>query len=403
MDQMTARSTAVSLILTSVFTSQQKFTADGVFVQSFGGIKSSDNGGFYYPQGIAVFEKNADAPTFIFTPSGTDTPGPAETQNFTASGAYTPLPADTFTSMPTATPTDSRAYTPADTFTSTATCTFTSTLTDTETFTSTPSLKPEFTGTFTQTQTFTRVPAGTSTYTAVPAAPAITETAAATVIPANTPALNAAAKTATPVSSAVDRCRHRFTAGLDMKCSHEAKVIYIDDIRGGRVLRYNDNEKRSKPEDKDGIVDVDERRLAGFFDPAHNCIKLTCVKCGVEYRLMAMTKQAYDGPGTVKGNGGKQFEDLNYESTYNYPNPCRDFTEIRFTLSAPARARIYISDQAGGFVREIDVPAAATSPGVNRVIWDPRNSAGARAANGVYVMKVASGQKLATKKAAVIK
>jgi hypothetical protein len=96
-------------------------------------------------------------------------------------------------------------------------------------------------------------------------------------------------------------------------------------------------------------------------------------------------------------------EEINEANTYNYPNPCVDKTTIRFSLAASADVRIIISDLAGKQVWGKVMPAAETRAGINSTDWNVVNDFGARAANGVYLLNVFAGDKVITKKIAVIK
>lgn len=96
-------------------------------------------------------------------------------------------------------------------------------------------------------------------------------------------------------------------------------------------------------------------------------------------------------------------EAINESNTYNFPNPCKDKTTIRFSLAAPADVRIIISDLGGKQVWGKAIPAAETRTGINNVEWNVVNDFGAAASNGVYLLKVFAGDRAITKKIAVVK
>ena len=96
-------------------------------------------------------------------------------------------------------------------------------------------------------------------------------------------------------------------------------------------------------------------------------------------------------------------EEINGSNTYNYPNPCKDKTTIRFSLSKSVDVRIVISDLAGKQVWSKAIPAIDARVGINNVDWNVVNDFGAAAANGVYLLKVFAGDKVITKKIAVVK
>jgi len=97
---------------------------------------------------------------------------------------------------------------------------------------------------------------------------------------------------------------------------------------------------------------------------------------------------------------GKKMSALN---TFNYPNPCGGRTTIRFSLDEPQEVRIAVYDINSGLVWQRNMGAEETRTGVNYVVWDAVNEAGAPAANGIYLLRVASGDVTVTKKIAVIR
>jgi len=113
-----------------------------------------------------------------------------------------------------------------------------------------------------------------------------------------------------------------------------------------------------------------------------------------------------DEPGTYGSSSVKatptpvRYEELSYENTYNYPNPCTDNTTIRFLVNQPQNISIIIYTTTG---KEIWRKDMLTRQGINRVTWDIENKSGFKVSNGIYILKVISIDKIITKKIAVIK
>ena len=76
------------------------------------------------------------------------------------------------------------------------------------------------------------------------------------------------------------------------------------------------------------------------------------------------------------------------------PNPFGDRTVLRYTLAAAERVGAAVYDVAG---REIHRwPNAEQGPGNHTLAWDGRDGSGARAASGVYWIRVEAGAKVGT-------
>jgi hypothetical protein len=69
-----------------------------------------------------------------------------------------------------------------------------------------------------------------------------------------------------------------------------------------------------------------------------------------------------------------------------WPNPFSDRVQMPFTLSAPAEVRMSVVDVGGRIVR--DLGSAWMAGGAHRLQWDGMTSAGARAAPGLYFLRV---------------
>jgi hypothetical protein len=75
---------------------------------------------------------------------------------------------------------------------------------------------------------------------------------------------------------------------------------------------------------------------------------------------------------------------------FSAPNPFSSCTAIKFTLDRPGVATIEIYDVRGGLVRRM--PAAYRLSGAQSVDWDGTDAHGKRAATGVYLWRVHSGE-----------
>ncbi len=96
-------------------------------------------------------------------------------------------------------------------------------------------------------------------------------------------------------------------------------------------------------------------------------------------------------------------EPLSEKNTFNFPNPCKDRTTIRFSLASPEDVNIAIYDINGRIVWQKNLDAGETIAGINCVVWNAVNDYGIYAANGVYILKVATIDKTVTKKIAIVR
>lgn len=96
------------------------------------------------------------------------------------------------------------------------------------------------------------------------------------------------------------------------------------------------------------------------------------------------------------------------KDVFAYPNPYKPGSAGAFGASSygegivfesmPARSRLRVYSLGGGLVREL-----TDDDGDGRVVWDARNSDGARAASGVYIYVVGAGGKKKVGRVAIIK
>jgi hypothetical protein len=96
-------------------------------------------------------------------------------------------------------------------------------------------------------------------------------------------------------------------------------------------------------------------------------------------------------------------EAMSEKNVYNYPNPAKESTTIRFPVTEATDVKIVVTDINGKVVWHKELGSSDVVVGVNYVLWNLSNDAGARIGNGVYICKVIAGDKVITKKIAVMK
>ncbi len=96
-------------------------------------------------------------------------------------------------------------------------------------------------------------------------------------------------------------------------------------------------------------------------------------------------------------------ESLNETNTYNYPNPFKDRTTIRFSLNKPKDVKIVISDVAGKIIWQKNIMIYETRTGINYQEWTGVNDIGLNVANGTYLLKIITDEKTVTKKLVKVK
>jgi hypothetical protein len=77
------------------------------------------------------------------------------------------------------------------------------------------------------------------------------------------------------------------------------------------------------------------------------------------------------------------------------PNPFSGSTEIEFAVPAGSKASLGVYDVAGRLVK---VLAEASGPTIHRVHWDGRNESGFQVASGVYLVRLDSAERTATRR-----
>ena len=96
-------------------------------------------------------------------------------------------------------------------------------------------------------------------------------------------------------------------------------------------------------------------------------------------------------------------EEMSEKNVYNYPNPASDFTTIRFPLTERAEVKLVVRDINGAVVWTKIIGTEEAVPGINNIRWNLVNDRGRQIANGVYMLTVISGDKVITKKIAVVR
>jgi flagellar hook assembly protein FlgD len=91
------------------------------------------------------------------------------------------------------------------------------------------------------------------------------------------------------------------------------------------------------------------------------------------------------------------------ENVYSFPNPSSGMTTIKFSLEGPAEVYIGIYEVNGRLIWQDNLNPAETRTGPNSVIWEGRDQAGTDVPDGVYLLRVRSGNIMVTKKIAIVR
>jgi len=84
-----------------------------------------------------------------------------------------------------------------------------------------------------------------------------------------------------------------------------------------------------------------------------------------------------------------------------YPNPFNDTVLVRYQLARPETIRIEIRDSRGALVRTLQ--ERALSPGLHTVEWNGRDTQGASAVSGVYLITLEAGDVRETVEAMLVR
>jgi hypothetical protein len=83
------------------------------------------------------------------------------------------------------------------------------------------------------------------------------------------------------------------------------------------------------------------------------------------------------------------------------PNPVRSSAQINFALPAASPARLQVFDLGGRMVRDLGLKGYAA--GINRIVWDGRDSRGAEAVSGTYIIRLNAGQQIFNRPVTIVK
>jgi len=95
--------------------------------------------------------------------------------------------------------------------------------------------------------------------------------------------------------------------------------------------------------------------------------------------------------------------EISDSTVYNYPNPSKGETNIRFPLLKPQEVRIIVTDIKGNNVWQKVLREDEVIRGINKVKWNCKDESGKGVANGVYLIKIIAEGKVIIKKLVVVK
>ncbi|MBN2754707.1 MAG: T9SS type A sorting domain-containing protein, partial [Candidatus Goldbacteria bacterium] len=97
------------------------------------------------------------------------------------------------------------------------------------------------------------------------------------------------------------------------------------------------------------------------------------------------------------------YEDISEKNFYNYPNPCRNMTVIRFSLNKVRQINLQIYTINGESIWSKEIYADMLKPGINSIDWYLANERGQKVSNGIYILKLYIDDMIFTKKIAVVR
>jgi len=106
--------------------------------------------------------------------------------------------------------------------------------------------------------------------------------------------------------------------------------------------------------------------------------------------------------GITKIENAKKYTDLikKFKLLQNHPNPFNPKTVIRYDLPKPGIVDLTIYDIKGQLVKKISNNCQA---GINKTIWDGKNSKGYLVASGIYLYQVIFENSILTKQMILLK
>ncbi|PKL92140.1 MAG: hypothetical protein CVV21_05150 [Candidatus Goldiibacteriota bacterium HGW-Goldbacteria-1] len=96
-------------------------------------------------------------------------------------------------------------------------------------------------------------------------------------------------------------------------------------------------------------------------------------------------------------------DSLSKKNAYNYPNPCKKDTIIRFSLSGKEEVNLKILDIKGTTVWNKKIMKDSVKIGINQYLWNLKNSSEIPVSNGVYLLKISTDAIEITKKIVVVR
>lgn len=112
-------------------------------------------------------------------------------------------------------------------------------------------------------------------------------------------------------------------------------------------------------------------------------------------------------PGEVQSSGldtlMSRAQPLSTKNVYSYPNPFKNYTNIRFSLDEKFDTHIRIYDLNGYCVWSVLLGKTDVYKGINVITWDGLQNDGRPAVNGVYVLEIKAGGTTVKKKIACVR
>jgi|GEM_PF-2370348 len=99
----------------------------------------------------------------------------------------------------------------------------------------------------------------------------------------------------------------------------------------------------------------------------------------------------------------KVLEELSEKTFYNFPNPFKEKTMMRFPMTEKQSVRIQIYDINGKYVWGREIKEMDISIGINYLEWNGKNEVGKQVGNGVYIVKLLTKGHDITKKIVFIR
>jgi hypothetical protein len=112
-------------------------------------------------------------------------------------------------------------------------------------------------------------------------------------------------------------------------------------------------------------------------------------------------QEVYNTGSSVSSLAPLGMEPPDFHLNQNYPNPFNPSTTIEFNIDKASDVRLRIYDIKGSLVKT--VVSGYMNAGHHKVIWDGTNNSGVKAASGMYVYSLNSGDLTDNKKMIILK